>query len=194
MACSFDGGAFAPCSSPQTFNNLALGQHTFKVQATDPNGATESPAASRTFTVVNPPLLVAGPPPFAGITLAGLKTISIDAKGNGTINIPCPASAQGPCAGTGAFNSASKIVLREAAKKKKAKKKIQKLSSFSFAGIQPGTTKKVKFKLSSKALKLLLKNGTLTSKLTITSHDNRNVSKASSTTVTLKAKKKKKKH
>lgn len=124
-------------------------------------------------------------PPFAGVTLKSGQALSIDSKGRGTIGIPCPALALGPCGGTGVFNSASKIVLRDA-----AKKKIQKLSSFHFSGIQPGTSKKVRFRLSKKALKLLVKKHKLKSVLTVTAHDSRNAAKKTSAKVTLKAKKK----
>jgi uncharacterized repeat protein (TIGR01451 family) len=119
---------------------------------------------------------------FPGVTLASLRTVSIDAKGRGTVGIPCPAVADGQCAGAGVFASASKIVLRDA-----VKGKIQKLSSFAFSGIQPGTTKKVKFKLSKKALKLLATKGTLKSVLTVSSHDSRNTAKKTSAHVTLKS-------
>jgi hypothetical protein len=60
--CAFDAGSFSGCTSPQTFNNLVLGQHTLQVRATDPNGATESPAAARTFTVAQAPVPDTTPP------------------------------------------------------------------------------------------------------------------------------------
>src|SRR5215211_5874308 len=49
--CSLDGAAFAPCSSPKTFDNLSDGSHTFQVKATDAAGNTDATPASRSWTV-----------------------------------------------------------------------------------------------------------------------------------------------
>ncbi len=48
--CSFDGAAFAACSSPAGYSGLAQSEHTFRVRATDSEDNT-GPAATRTFTV-----------------------------------------------------------------------------------------------------------------------------------------------
>jgi uncharacterized protein (TIGR03382 family) len=46
--CSLDGASFSACSSPITFENLELGEHTFQVRARDRAGnADPTPAASR---------------------------------------------------------------------------------------------------------------------------------------------------
>src|ERR671916_853542 len=42
--CSLDDALFTACDSPQEFSELALGQHIFKVRATDAAGNTGSPA------------------------------------------------------------------------------------------------------------------------------------------------------
>ena len=51
FACSTDGGAAAPCTSPATLSGLAAGTHTFSVRATDGAGNTDPTPAQRTWTV-----------------------------------------------------------------------------------------------------------------------------------------------
>ncbi len=54
--CRLDGGGFSSCSSPQTYNGLAEGSHSFQVKARDALG-NESAYASYSWTVDT------GPPP-----------------------------------------------------------------------------------------------------------------------------------
>ena len=51
FTCSVEGGAFAPCISPQTYGSFAEGAHTFQVRATDPAGNSDPSPASYTWTV-----------------------------------------------------------------------------------------------------------------------------------------------
>ncbi len=57
--CALDAAAAAPCDSPVTYTNLALGQHTVSVTATDFAGNAGSTVSAR-FTVV--PAAVMSPP------------------------------------------------------------------------------------------------------------------------------------
>src|SRR5690349_2114103 len=58
--CSLDDGPFVACSSPTTFTDLALGQHTFTVRTTRRNGEVHSDSASWTI-----------------VTASGLPTVDI---------------------------------------------------------------------------------------------------------------------
>jgi hypothetical protein len=49
--CKLDTGAFAPCTSPQTYSGLAAGPHTFEVRATDPAGNVDGTPATYAWTV-----------------------------------------------------------------------------------------------------------------------------------------------
>jgi DNA-binding beta-propeller fold protein YncE len=51
--CAFDSDIFNECESPQVFENVPLGAHTFKVRATDYFDRTSSAPATRSFTVVD---------------------------------------------------------------------------------------------------------------------------------------------
>lgn len=54
--CSLDGSAFAACTSPVTYNNLAMGVHTFSVRVRDANGNFDPTPATRTWTAdITPP-------------------------------------------------------------------------------------------------------------------------------------------
>jgi Bacterial Ig domain/Chitobiase/beta-hexosaminidase C-terminal domain len=63
FACELDGGGFRPCSSPQSYDGLAEGSHTFAVQAVDAAGNL-GPASTRTW-------LVDTTPPSSSITCDG---------------------------------------------------------------------------------------------------------------------------
>jgi hypothetical protein len=51
FSCSVDGAAFSSCVSPQTYNGLATGSHTFQVRATDLSANADPTPAAQTWTV-----------------------------------------------------------------------------------------------------------------------------------------------
>jgi subtilisin family serine protease len=50
--CKRDRGSWASCSSPKVYNNLSLGEHTFRVRATDQAHNTDLTPAKRNFKIV----------------------------------------------------------------------------------------------------------------------------------------------
>ena len=51
FACSLDGSAFTPCTSPQNYLGLANGTHSFAVQATDLFNTTDPTPATYSWTI-----------------------------------------------------------------------------------------------------------------------------------------------
>jgi len=49
--CRLDAAAYSACTSPQSYTNLAIGQHSFEVRAKDGAGNTDLTPANRTWTV-----------------------------------------------------------------------------------------------------------------------------------------------
>lgn len=82
--CSLDGAAFAACTSPQAYSGLALGSHTFAVEATD--RTLTSAVTSYTWTVTAPPVK--------------MKLLVISANGNEQYDFaPNPNCSPSPCKG-----------------------------------------------------------------------------------------------
>lgn len=59
--CRVDGAAWGGCASPQSYNGLAVGQHTFAVRATDAVGNVDPTPPSRSWTITAP--ASSAPPP-----------------------------------------------------------------------------------------------------------------------------------
>ena len=81
--CELDGGGFDDCGSPQDYDNLVDGQHTFRVRATDDLGNQDASPAERTWQVdATPPdtRIDSGP---SGTTTSDDATYRFRALGGG---------------------------------------------------------------------------------------------------------------
>ncbi|MGH9192454.1 MAG: right-handed parallel beta-helix repeat-containing protein [Acidimicrobiales bacterium] len=83
--CSLDGGAFTPCTAPQSYAGLAAGEHTFAVQAIDPETNVDASPATFTWTITPAPV-------DASVSCGQLITTStrvtndlVDCLGNGLV-------------------------------------------------------------------------------------------------------------
>ena len=64
FTCKLDSGSWTPCSSPQPYSGLTVGDHVFSVRASDAAGNTDATPATRGWTVT----ATTPPPPAAGCT------------------------------------------------------------------------------------------------------------------------------
>ncbi|HEV7492818.1 Ig-like domain-containing protein [Baekduia sp.] len=53
--CKLDGDAYAACTSPQSYTDVAVGSHTFSVRATDAAGNTDTSPDTATWTISTVP-------------------------------------------------------------------------------------------------------------------------------------------
>jgi hypothetical protein len=94
-ACSLDGAAFTPCSSPIHYSDLAEGSHTFTVRAIDAAGNAGAATATWTIEAPTPPPANDKPPMAASATY-----VPSDGLAYGTIMVT-PRMSDGAPIGTG---------------------------------------------------------------------------------------------
>jgi CSLREA domain-containing protein len=84
--CSLDGATFADCEPPVELADLALGEHTFAVQAVDLNGLPDPTPATHTWTIEAP-----APPPAQ----CTATTMTFNANADAWIDQSSPTSNKG---------------------------------------------------------------------------------------------------
>ncbi len=113
--CQLDGGAFEPCTSAKTYNNLGVGEHTFKVQAIDTSGNVDPTPEVRTWTIdlTRPTITGITPPDGAPGILEGTNaTVTFDeamnaSTLNGTTFTLTRQGASSPVAATYGYDTAT---------------------------------------------------------------------------------------
>jgi ELWxxDGT repeat protein len=93
LQCSLDGAAFADCTSPKTFENLADGQHTVAFRAVDEFGNADASPAERTFAVDaadDPSNEFTPPAKGKADTKKGTLTLTVELPGPGLLEADPP--------------------------------------------------------------------------------------------------------
>jgi hypothetical protein len=98
--CRLDGGAWEECDSPQGYEHLEDGWHSFEVFATDAAGNDDETPARRSFTVDT-----AGP----RVEISG-RTVRLTRRGLAQILLRCPTSElSGVCVGKLTLRNAKRV-------------------------------------------------------------------------------------
>jgi hypothetical protein len=135
--CSFDGGAFAACTSPFTRTHLAPAQHAFAVRASDPLGNLELTPATSSFKVV------------LASASASVRSQRAGKKGTVAVRVRCPAAREVACRGSVTLKAGRTMLASERFR------------------VAAGRTTTLHVKLTRKARKLLQKKKRLRVKATI---------------------------
>lgn len=90
--CKLDGSVFTPCSSPQSYNSLGEGSHTFRVRAIDAAGNADPSPANATWSIdTTPPdsLISSAPPTLTNVLSASFSFGGDDGSGSGVAGFEC---------------------------------------------------------------------------------------------------------
>jgi DNA-binding beta-propeller fold protein YncE len=151
--CSLDGAAFSTCVSPQSYADLAVGAHVFRVKATDTWGNVEASPPERNFTVL--------PPGAARLAITGFNPSKPKVKRNRSISLKVVTRNTGAAA---ASNTKVCVSVSRALKKSLAPRGkpcvilgtlaagASRTSTFTLKGtgkVKRGTRYKVSFKVSA---------------------------------------------
>ncbi|WP_158621389.1 Kelch repeat-containing protein [Corallococcus aberystwythensis] len=94
--CSLDSEAFNPCTSPATYDDLAVGAHNFQARAVDAFGHTDATPASHSWTVDQTPpdtLLISTPADPSGAT----ATFNFSSEEGASFECSLDGAAFSPC-------------------------------------------------------------------------------------------------
>jgi hypothetical protein len=105
FACELDGGGFHPCSTPQTYEGLASGSHTFAVRAVDAAGNVGAAATRQWLVDATPPTssITCDGAACAGAWYAKPVTVALSAtdSGSGVARIRFTLDGSQPSTGNG---------------------------------------------------------------------------------------------
>ena len=115
--CNLDGQGWAPCSSPYLSPQLAPGAHNVGVRSVDFVGRVDPEPLSLNFTILDDQ---GGKPTFA----LGSRTVKVDTKGKGTLELKCTSRAGDLCAAKGKMSLRVTVVVSAKVGKKKKTKQV----------------------------------------------------------------------
>lgn len=98
--CKLDAGAFAACSSPQTYTGVPDGNHTFQVRAIDAVGNVDPSPASYNWTIDTVPpdtAITAGPSGIGSLTVDTVSFQFVSNEANNTFECSLDGAAFAAC-------------------------------------------------------------------------------------------------
>jgi hypothetical protein len=187
FACSLDGGAAQPCVSPQAYTGVAAGPHTFSVTATDPHGNADPSPATRSWSVGS-----------SDTTLGAAHNVTTEAARGGGLSPAKPSFAGSPSSigvdrkrrfkfrfhgapglrGTVVFTSVQQVRVN-------LTQRVE-LASKSFTAPASGRVI-LRIRLSKKSFRILIRKGTIRTRVTVTLRNATGLTSKASKTITLTA-------
>jgi hypothetical protein len=173
--CKLDTEDWRTCSPPASYNDLAVGTHTFSVRAVDGAGNADQSEATVTFKVTSKPVQAAGPPtgliivrPPASFVLIGGSTVKVTRNRKASVTLNC--SGNRDCAGQLALTTAKKIRVGKKRRGSRSRRRYVKLGAATFFIPAPRSLT-VKIPLTKKAFRLVKKRKRIKITVTVTDKD-----------------------
>jgi hypothetical protein len=173
--CKLDAEDWRTCAPPASYNDLAVGSHTFSVRAIDGAGNADQSEATVTFKVTSKPVQAAGRPtgliivrPPASFVLIGGTTVKVTRDRKASVTLNC--SGNRDCAGQLALTTAKKIRVGKRRRGSRSRRRYVNLGSATFFIPAPRSLT-VKIPLTKKAFRLVKKRKRIKITVTVTDKD-----------------------
>jgi hypothetical protein len=171
--CKLDAEDWRPCTPPASYNDLAVGSHTFSVRAIDDVGNADPSEATVTFKVTSKPVQASGQPtglivvrPPASFVLIGGSTVKVARNRKASVTLNC--SGNRDCAGELVLTTSKKIRVGRKRRGSRSKRRYVRLGAATFFVPAPHSLT-VKIPLTKKAFRIVKKRKRI--KVTVTVKD-----------------------
>jgi hypothetical protein len=173
--CKLDAEDWRTCKPPASYNDLAVGTHTFSVRAIDDVGNADQSEATVTFKVTSKPVQASGLPtgliivrPPASFVLIGGSTVRVTRNRKASVTLNC--SGNRDCAGQLVLTTAKKIRLGRKRRGSRSRRRYVRLGAATFFIPAPRSLT-IKIPLTKKAFRVVKKRKRIKITVTVTDKD-----------------------